>query len=128
MRPLATLQVSSGTARTDTPPGVASHHRCHILIGDVMCLAYMTSVVRLGGSVHSVMLRLRAGGSLRRRAVSRRAEELLELFGDHVGPVDEHDVVGGVDDFHQCARQLRPVPLGRPRAVLAGLVAGDQNQ
>jgi hypothetical protein len=39
--------------RTPHSAAVASHPRCHILIRDVMCLSYMTSVVRLGGSART---------------------------------------------------------------------------
>jgi hypothetical protein len=71
---------------------VASHPRCHILIGDVMCLSYMTSVVRLGGSARTAKDHLLAG-ECAARSLSHFRKELLELLGDHVRLFDDHEVV-----------------------------------
>jgi hypothetical protein len=77
---------------------VASHPRCHILIGDVMCLSYMTGVVRLGGSARTAKDHLLAAERAPRSPSHFRAEELLELLGYHVRLVDDDEVVGVVDE------------------------------
>jgi hypothetical protein len=76
--------------RDDTENGnlqsivVDSQTRCHILIGDVMCLSYMTGVVRLERSARTAKDHLLAGERAARSPSHFRAEELLELLGYHV--------------------------------------------
>ena len=57
-----------------------------------MCLSYMTSVVRLGGSARTAKDHLLAG-ECAARSLSHFRKELLELLGDHVRLFDDHEVV-----------------------------------
>jgi hypothetical protein len=62
------------------------------------CRSYTTSVVRLGGSARTAKDYLLAGECAARSPSHFRAEQRVELLGDHVRPVDDHEVVGVVDE------------------------------
>ena len=62
------------------------------------------------------------------RIARTRAEELLEVLGDHVGPIDKHEMVGIVDEFYLRVRQLLPEPRGHRGSVVDGLVPADERK